>query len=179
MTQAHGNCSLQIMGSCMVATVWYFASTSDAMLLHFRCALISGYPSQSDSQYENRSKSHVQPFDRYCYARKNLVNRQAKLFKLTIAKPSFSWSHNSDNFSLSAGGQTLQLLCLDFGVTNWTLCFDMVRYSGYCKYSFKIELHEILGKVVGKNQKKRTFKDFSKTQWELVKKFIFLQTSCQ
>ena len=84
--------------------VWYFASTSDAMLLHFRCALISGYPSHSDGQYENRSKSHVQPFDRYCYARKKLVNRQPKLFKLTIAKPSFPWSHNSDNFSLSAGG---------------------------------------------------------------------------
>ena len=120
------------------------------MLLHFRCALISGYPSHSDSQYENRSKSHVQPFDRY--ARKKLVDRQVKLFKLTIAKPSFSW------------GVSLQLLFLDFGVTNWTLCFDMVRNSGYCKYSFKIELHEILGKVVGKNQKKRTFKDFSKTQ---------------
>ena len=37
----------------------------------------------------------------------------------------------------------------------------MVRDSSYCKYSFKIKLHEILGKVVGKNQKKRTFKDFS------------------
>ena len=84
--------------------VWYFASTSDAMLLHFRCALISGYPSQSDGQYENRSKSHVQPFDRYYDARKKLVNRQPKLFKLTIAKPSFPWSHYSDNFSLSAGG---------------------------------------------------------------------------
>ena len=178
MTQAHGNCSLRIMGSCMVATVWYFASTSDAMLLHFRCALISGYPSHSDSQHENRSKSHVQPFDRYCYARNKLVDRQAKLFKLTIAKPSFSWSHNSDNFSLSVGG-LLAAFVFRLCVTNWTLCFDMVRNSGYCKYSFKIELHEILGKVVGKNQRKRTFKDFSKTQWELVKKFIFLQTSCQ
>ena len=55
----------------------------------------------------------------------------------------------------------------------------MVRNSGYYKYSFKIKLHEIVVKVVGKNQKKRTFKDFSKTQWELVKKFIFLQTSCK
>ena len=58
----------------------------------------------------------------------------------------------------------MQLLFLDFGVTNWTLCFDMVRNSGYYKYSFKIKLHEILVKVVGKDQKKRTFKDFSKTQ---------------
>ena len=61
-------------------------------------------------------------------------------------------------------GVSLQLLFLDFGVTNWTLCFDMVRNSGYYKYSFKIKLHEILVKVVGKDQKKRTFKDFSKTQ---------------
>ena len=74
------------------------------MLLHFRCTLISGYPSHNDGQYENRRKSHVQPFDRYCYARKKLVDHQAKLFKLTIAKPSFSLSHNSDNFSLSVGG---------------------------------------------------------------------------
>ena len=50
----------------------------------------------------------------------------------------------------------------------------MVRNSGYCKYSFKIELHEILGKIVGKNQKKRTFTDFSKTQWQLVKKLVYI-----
>ena len=68
------------------------------MLLHFRCALISGYSSHNDGQYENRSKSHVRPFDRYCDARKKLVDRQPKLFKLTIAKPSFSRSHYSDNF---------------------------------------------------------------------------------
>ena len=68
------------------------------MLLHFRCALISGYSSHNDGQYENRSKSHVRPFDRYSDARKKLVDRQPKLFKLTIAKPSFSRSHYSDNF---------------------------------------------------------------------------------
>ena len=90
MTQAQGTCSLRIMGSCMVATVWYFASTSDAILLQFRCALISVYPSHNGGQCENRSKSHVQPFDRYCDARKKLVDRQPKLFKLTIVKPSFS-----------------------------------------------------------------------------------------
>ena len=178
MTQAHGNCLLRIMGSCMVATVWYFASTSDAMLLHFRCALISGYPSHSDSQHENRSKSHVQPFDRYCYARKKLVDRQAKLSNWRLQNQVFHEATTAIIFPC-LWGVSLQLLFLDFGVTNCTLCFDMVRNSGYCKYSFKIELHEILGKVVGKNQKKRTFKDFSKTQWELVKKFIFLQTSCQ
>ena len=59
------------------------------MLLHFRCAVISGYSSHNDGQYENRSKSHVQPFEGYCYARKKLVDRQPKLFKWTIAKPSF------------------------------------------------------------------------------------------
>ena len=74
------------------------------MLLHFRCALILGYPSHNDDQYENRSKSHVQPFDCYCYTRKKLVDRQPKLFKLMIAKPSFLLSHYSDNFSLSDGG---------------------------------------------------------------------------
>ena len=68
------------------------------MLLHFRCALISGYSFHNDGQYENRSKSHVRPFDRYCDARKKLVDRQPKLFKLTMAKPSFSRSHDSDNF---------------------------------------------------------------------------------
>ena len=107
--------------------VWYFASTSDAMLLHFRCALISGYPSQSDSQYENRSKSHVQPFDRYCDARKKLVDRQAKLFKLTIEKPSFSWirSHNSDNFSLSVGG-----LLAAFVFRLWCYKLDIMLWYG-------------------------------------------------
>ena len=89
MTQAQGTCSLRIMGSCMVATVWYFASTSDAILLQFRCALISVYPSHNDGQCENRSKRHVQPFDRYCDARKKLVDRQPKLFKLTIVKTEF------------------------------------------------------------------------------------------
>ena len=39
----------------------------------------------------------------------------------------------------------------------------MVRNSGYCKYSFKIKLHEILVKVVGKIKRKE-HKDFSKTQ---------------
>ena len=136
--------------------VWYFASTSDAMLLHFSCALISGYPSHNDRQYENRSKSHVRPFSHYCDARKKLVDRQPKLFKLTIAKQSFSWSHYSDNFSLSVGGLLAAFCFLEFGVTNWILCFDMVRNSGCCKYSFKIKLHEILVKVMGKDEKKRT-----------------------
>ena len=125
------------------------------MLLHFRCALISGYSSHNDGQYENRSKSHVRPFDRYCDARKKLVDRQPKLFKFTIAKPSFSRSHYSDNFPCLRS-VSLKLLFLDFGVTNWILCFDMVRNSSCCKYSFKIKLHEILVKVVGKDQKKRT-----------------------
>ena len=50
----------------------------------------------------------------------------------------------------------MQLFFLDFGVTNWIVCFDMVRNSGCYKYSFKIKLHEILVKVVGKDKKKRT-----------------------
>ena len=103
--------------------VWYFASTSDAMLLHFRCALISGYPSHSDGQYENRSKSHVQPFDRYCYARKKLVNRQPKLFKLTVAKPSFPWSHYSIIFPCLQGVSlhlfVFRLWCYKLDIMLW------------------------------------------------------------
>ena len=122
------------------------------MLLHFRCALISGYSSHNDGQYENRSKSHVRPFDRYCDARKKLVDRQPKLFKLTIAK------HEATTaiIFLVCGRSHCSFLFLDFGVTNLILCFDMVRNSCCCKYSFKIKLHEILVKVVGKDQKKRT-----------------------
>ena len=59
------------------------------MLLHFRCALISGYSSHNDGQYENRSKSHVRLFDRYCDARKKLVDRQPKPIQIDYRKTEF------------------------------------------------------------------------------------------
>ena len=116
--------------------VWYFASTSDAMLLHFRCALISGYPFHNDGQYENRSKSRVRPFNHY----RDRVFHEATT---AIIFPCLR-------------GVSLQLFVFRLWCYKLILCFDMVRNSGCCKYSFKIKLHEILIKVMGKNQKKRT-----------------------